>query len=226
MTQIVSTPPPAPSPGPYRTGITDVREQYRALVHRLTSHQPATPICVGLTSAARGEGVSTVAANLGRAAAELLENPVLVIDTNFPNSRRPPAAEGRSEVGWADALVNASRLADCIHPATPNLATMGPGSVNGQHVPLDQHAADSLIATLKRSFSLVVLDLPIVGDLRDAAPLIPSLEGVLLVVEAERLRRQVVVSNKRRLEQIGANVLGVVFNKRQWHVPAWLYQRI
>ncbi len=49
---------------------------------------------------------------------------------------------------------------------------------------------------------------------------------MILVVEAERTRKQVAQETKAHLKLANANLGGVVLNKRQFHVPDWLYQRL
>ena len=60
----------------------------------------------------------------------------------------------------------------------------------------------------------------------NALPLSSTLEGVLLVVEAERTRLDVVVAVKEELLGEGSTVLGVVLNKVRRHIPRWLERRI
>ena len=52
------------------------------------------------------------------------------------------------------------------------------------------------------------------------------LDGVLLVLEAERMRVQVVERAKQLFAQSRVNLLGAVLNKRRMHIPGWLYRRL
>jgi len=198
---------------------------YATLIRRLTT--VATSQAIGITSCAHDEGVSTVAANLAVAAASEAVRPVLLVDTDFANSPTqsmfglPPGA------GFVDALSGDTKLPECIRETSiPNLHLMGPGM---QAVSLGAVGGPatfrSLIEALKLEYSWVLFDLPIVSECHFPT-LISNLDGILLVVEAERLRRQVVMRAKEQLENNDANVLGVVFNKRQYHVPNWIYNRV
>jgi Mrp family chromosome partitioning ATPase len=80
--------------------------------------------------------------------------------------------------------------------------------------------------TLKRDFPLIFVDLPAVDQPGACLSLVGKLDGVLLVLEAERVRSHVALQTKRLLEESHANVLGVVFNKRQNHLPGWLYRTL
>ncbi len=197
---------------------------YEGLLRRLTTG--AASQAIGLTSCAHQEGVSTVSANLAVEAASTSANSVLLVETEFDPSRMESIFGLPAGLGLADALSGTNMLASCIQDTSiPNLHRMGPG--------LRPLAADAdrgpvtfrrLIDALKREFAWVVFDLPIISECRFPR-LISSLDGILLVVEAERLRRQVVIRAKDQLEDNHAQVLGVVFNKQQFHEPHWLYRR-
>jgi len=51
-------------------------------------------------------------------------------------------------------------------------------------------------------------------------------DGVVLVVEAEKTRWQVVESLKEKIENSGGNILGMVFNKRRFYIPENIYRRM
>ena len=53
-----------------------------------------------------------------------------------------------------------------------------------------------------------------------------KVDGVVLVIEAGKTREQVAVRAKKELEEAGGKVLGVVLNKRKYHIPEWIYKRL
>ena len=60
----------------------------------------------------------------------------------------------------------------------------------------------------------------------DGFALARHVDGVILVVEAEYTRWPVVQNFKDRLVSSGANILGVVLNKRRYYIPSFLYHRV
>ena len=54
--------------------------------------------------------------------------------------------------------------------------------------------------------------------------LVSQVDGVILVVEAEKTRWQVALNVKEKILQHGGNLLGVVFNKRQFYIPNFIYK--
>jgi hypothetical protein len=84
----------------------------------------------------------------------------------------------------------------------------------------------SVLGNLKQGFDLVVLDLPATGEAASAMHLFGLLDGLVLVVEHERVRWEVAQKTRQGLIRARANVLGVAFNKRTEHIPAWLYRTL
>lgn len=73
---------------------------------------------------------------------------------------------------------------------------------------------------------LIILDTPPVQASPLTLALAPSVDGVILVVEAERTRTAVAAAARDTLKAGGANLLGVVLNKRRYHVPRGIYERL
>jgi len=51
-------------------------------------------------------------------------------------------------------------------------------------------------------------------------------DGVVVVVEAEKTRWQVVENLKQKIENRGGNILGIVFNKRRFYIPDSIYRKL
>lgn len=73
---------------------------------------------------------------------------------------------------------------------------------------------------------LIILDTPSVLVSPLALALAPTADGIILVIEAERTRAAVAEAARDTLRAGGANLLGVVLNKRRYHVPKAIYDRL
>lgn len=73
---------------------------------------------------------------------------------------------------------------------------------------------------------LIILDSPPVLTSPLAQALAPTVHGVVLLIEAERTRGHVAQAARDALAGAGANLLGVVLNKRRYHVPKAIYDRL
>ena len=76
-------------------------------------------------------------------------------------------------------------------------------------------AIASAIAEVMAQFDFVIIDLPPVNRYADAAILAPKVDGVILVVEADRTPVADAESAKKSLDRVGARIFGVVLNRRR-----------
>lgn len=209
-----------------------VASPYRTLFHRLraVSSKGSPPGVVGVTSCTRREGVSTVAVNLAIAAADhFSEPPVLLVDANVrqPSIHKlldmpstPVLGDDLAEnQPWQDA-VRASRIRGLDFVAI------------GNHAGIESRFSDAVVTmeywieAWRNAYSMVVIDLPAIGEGALDLPMTRCLDGVLLVVEAERVPWQVACRAKELLDQSQVRLLGAVLNKRTGHIPEWLYRRL
>jgi len=197
-----------------RDGHSVAAEAYRTLrtnVRYVRGGEGARELLV--TSAGPQEGKSVTAANLAAALAHQGFSTVLV-DADM---RRPVqhAQFGIERVpGLGDVLAGKAKLEEAL------VAT----KVNGLHVlPAGTHPPNpaellgsprmrEVIHGLRERFECRVFDTPPTLAVTDAAVLGPRIEGVILVVRAEKAEREAVSLAVTQLRHVGALVLGVVLN--------------
>lgn len=203
-----------------------VQNYYRGLLRGLP--RPGETLrSLGLTSCRRRAGVTTVAARLAVTAAQCGAGQVLLVDAHLAwpavfRQLRLPAGPGLSEL-----LLEACAPADAIQPGpVPRLSVLTAGGRCDEAAALDSPQLGELIETLQEGFDLVLFDLPPVGEAGGDLRLAGLLDGVLLVLEAERVRRQVAQRARQLLLRAEGNLLGAVLNKRRRYIPQWLYRRL
>lgn len=86
-------------------------------------------------------------------------------------------------------------------------------------------ALDSVDA-LRVNFDNILIDCGSLHDSADAAVLASRVDGVVVVVEAGRSRRDEILNAQRTIENAGGKFLGFVLNRRRYPVPEWLYKRL
>jgi Mrp family chromosome partitioning ATPase len=200
-------------------------EYYKVLYQRMrTLLTERDGAAVGVTSCVHGEGVTTVASQLAQVAALEQDRPVLLVNANVQDAC--------SERGLSDILAGHQSV-DSVDPdnvicatSVPHVSLLRSGTtvVGNSHCTGDRFK--QTVSELRKTYPWVFVDLPPAGGLNDCLTFASGLDGILLVVEAERVRNQVVRRTKEQLLQAGAILLGVVFNKRKNHVPDWLYHRL
>lgn len=82
------------------------------------------------------------------------------------------------------------------------------------------------VDALRVSFDNILIDCRSPKDSADAAMLSSCVDGIVVVVDAGRSRRDEILNAQRTIEAAGGNFLGFVLNQRRYPVPEWLYKRL
>jgi len=88
-----------------------------------------------------------------------------------------------------------------------------------------QQSLNRLLTECKNDYKFIILDSPPVNGKSTAIRLASLVDDVILVIEAERTRRETVRRAKEQLLQVRANILGIVLNKRRFPIPNYLYRK-
>ena len=75
----------------------------------------------------------------------------------------------------------------------------------------------------KSRYAYVILDLPPVTETSPTLRIAGLLNGIVLVLEAEKDHRETARRAKDLLLQANATIKGAVLNKTRSYVPAWLH---
>lgn len=173
-----------------------------------------------------GEGVSTIVREFAQMAVRRLDKRVVIMDTAHHKPSQHLYYNISSEYGWKDAMEKGESAAGACHPAgNPNLFLSPTRQQSTLPPQLHNHtAASGFMGELKSRFNLLLIDASPVSVSPDSVILSRYTDSVVLVIEAERTRWQVVESLRNKIERNGGNVRGVVFNKRKYHIPKAIYR--
>jgi len=174
---------------------------------------------LGLSSCTRGEGVSTIAAHLAIAAVACSDQPVLLVDANLARPSAQHTFGVQLAPGLAEVLSQGGRLAEAIQ-ASPlsRLSILAAGRLQGSMAQAyDGTGLAGVVAALQRQFVLTVFDLPAAEPAGPLVPLAGLLDGVLLVVEAEKVRWEAAQRLKEQLVRANVRLRGAVLNKWRHH---------
>ncbi|MBN2108190.1 MAG: hypothetical protein JW832_12270 [Deltaproteobacteria bacterium] len=206
---------------------TAVIKYFDALMQSLIfsdKEQPGLPYIIAVTSARSGEGVSTVAANLAMRLARLGHGRVLLADMNPMNLDH----EGTSrEPGRFPALGNMIALQgekDAAGLPAVLLDRLFLMQYSGQNQ--KGTALGEMQSLWGKEYEFVVMDVPPVLNNEGASMIARLAHKVILVIQAERERWQVIRRAQEVLEEAHANVIGAILNKRIMYIPQWVYRRL
>ena len=171
-----------------------------------------------VTSPERGDGKTTVAANLARAAAHAGQRVVLVdADLRRPALHLQFAQPG--EPGLRDVLEGARAVDDVIRPTDVHNLFLIPAGAPSDRAGQLLEAADwaGILKKLRAEFDAVLVDGPPVLDVSDSMILAAPSDGVLLVLRSSNVPRDVLGQAQDEIDAGGGQVLGLVVNRTERH---------
>ena len=92
--------------------------------------------------------------------------------------------------------------------------------------PMQAPAWVAMINQLRPAFDLIVIDAPALERAFTGIMLAPHLDATAMVVAAESTRASAARVLRDRLAEVGAEMVGVILNKRRFHVPRAAYERL
>lgn len=204
-------------------------EQYHSLASEVFLALPETVSrSLVFVSAVPGEGTSLVSREFTRTLAESAGVSTLLVDANL---RRPSVHEAfgvARDPGLSDYVMSSAPLQECLRSVrSSNLVLLPAGRrvVAPPRVLMDPRT-EQLLADVRQRFRYVVLDMPPLLSFSEGVPISRMVDGVVLVVRSGHTKRELVERALELLRDAGANVLGTVLNRRKFHIPRMIYDRL
>jgi non-specific protein-tyrosine kinase len=193
-----------------------ISESYRVLRTSLQFSSLDRPLrTVLVTSPSPVEGKSTTAANLAVVMAQEGRSVVLV-DADLRRPVQHRIFQVGNKAGLTDVLVQDELVLDghLQETGVDNLRLLNTGPLPPN--PSELLASDrmgTLIDYLKAEADVIVFDSPPALTVTDALVLAGKADGVLLVTDAGKTRRDAAEESVERFQRTGAHLLGVVLNR-------------
>jgi Mrp family chromosome partitioning ATPase len=226
----VSQPPIFVDPAPAGVAVgLDIDIEMLGLYRSLDNVFPGLHQKVILFLGAKGgEGASTVVSNLARVAAERLNRKVAVLDADTLHPAQHRLFGVSPTVGWDDVLRGAGPAEKAFCPTNSDRLWLVPVSSAraGTVQVIDAPGMEGLFGALRERFDLILIDGAPATVFPDSITLSRKADGVVLVIEAESTRCPVANTIHQQITNAGGRVIGVVFNKRRYYVPEFVYQRL
>ncbi|MGE5538665.1 MAG: GumC family protein [Gemmatimonas sp.] len=165
-----------------------------------------------VTSALPREGKTTMALCLARMAARSGER-TLLIDCDLRRSELSARLSLPIGPGMSDVLRGAAEMPDVMirDSVVPEMHVARAGAIPANPSDLmASHAAQRILSDLKRQFDFIVIDTAPVMAAPESIALAKAADEVLLFVRWSTTPRAAAVAALRKLQNVGANIVGVV----------------
>jgi capsular exopolysaccharide synthesis family protein len=197
-------------------------EAYRSLrTSILYAFVDSSPRVIVITSPDRGEGKTTICANLGAALSQANDNTLIVdCDLRLPAMHKVFALPNL--YGLVNVLVGEYDLQEACREPLPGLKVLTAGPIPPTPAELlSSERFAKFIDRARHQFEYVLIDVSPVRLVSDPVIVARHGDGALLVLDAQSTRKGSVRQSVRRLEAVGATVFGTVMNRSR--VPALNY---
>jgi len=207
-------------------------EEFHQLHRTLVGKRDLEPTtAVQFTAAQLGEGVTSLTLAFAAAiAASHKRFSVIAVEANL---RKPSFSDVLNivpEKSLLDIVSNGDELQRAIQKIDQygfSVICAGDASVKEGQEGIIESTLDGLsqaIGELKKMYSHVLVDSPPVIPYFDAGVIAAAVDSVVLVVESEKTRSEVLDRAIEKLNMVEANISGVILNKRALRIPKWIYR--
>ena len=168
-----------------------------------------------VTSCIQGEGKSGTAFKLARSLTEL-KNKVLLIDADLRASVMIGKIEGtKPKLGLTHFLSGQTSFSDIVYGTNVRglyTCVAGPVPPNPTEL-LSGKLFSEMVESMRKTFDYIIIDSAPMGMVVDAAILARQCDATVLVVESGTIKYKFLQKVKRKLEETGCPILGVVLTK-------------
>ncbi|GAA0109157.1 CpsD/CapB family tyrosine-protein kinase [Clostridium tertium] len=165
-----------------------------------------------VTSSEPGEGKSTTAGNLALCLAQG-DKKVILVDCDLRKPSLHKKFKVSNIIGLSDVIIGKEELVTAFHRYNKNLVILTSGKIppNPSEM-LSSKTMTVLLEELKNNFDYIILDTPPVQAVTDSQILSTKSDGTIIVVKAERTKKDSVENSINLLKKVNANIIGTVLN--------------
>lgn len=175
-------------------------------------------IVIALSSSNPGEGVTYVGRALVHELARTELTSVAGINLSFLKKLHEPTVEAirNSVMEQTRRSDGGEGNAEGVVRPLPVAQRSGPWEANWQY-------RRDCIELLRSEFDYTIIDCPSLKESGDVLSISPFVDGIILIVEANRTRRDQPRQAEQCIAAAGGTVLGYVLNKHRSEVPRWMF---
>ncbi|BAU28090.1 capsular exopolysaccharide synthesis family protein [Aneurinibacillus soli] len=191
---------------------TDVIEVYRTLCNHLQFGIGSKVRTILVTNPGPGKGKPITVINL---AASLAQNgkQVLLLDADFRNPKVHDFFRISNDVGFINLLQSGSHQGIVQNTFIEGLSVIPAGTAPDHNKePFGSQQLEAFFREMAIAFDYILIDAPPLMSVADAQVLATSVDGVLIVVQAGKANKEILLKAKSLLDHVHANIIGLVLN--------------
>lgn len=193
----------------------------------LIAEQGKCPRTIMVVSSLPGEGKTTTAIVMARSLVDSSHDRVLLIDASGAkqpfdgwykiSSSTPGLSDVLAETASIESIVfgtDHEQIDIAIYGDRPDVSTKT----------FDSGRFGEVLNNLKNSYDFILVDSPAFLSSSTAALMTKNFDGLVVVVQCKKTKKQIVQQVMNKIELLGGNVIGTVMNYRTYYLPRWLYE--
>lgn len=228
VTAFESRPPSRPLQRVEATIPKKVKEEYQRIKYNILRLNSGKGIkAILFAGPTEGERNSMVIINFAMMLASEGER-VLLVDANLKNPSFHQVFNLQKRNGLAELFLDKSPLENVIQKTRfDNLGVITCGKASSSPSSIFRSpSVGTHIEKMKTQADWILFEAPPIHSAEETVALATKVDGVVMVVEAEKTRWEVAASAKQRIENGDGTILGVVLNNRRLHIPEWIYKTL
>ena len=190
----------------------------------LTNYHDANIKTILFTGTKHGSGCSNTAAGFAVSLAKTFQHRVLLVDVNLRTPGIHRFFDSHKTQGLFDLFTQRRMRIDQHAERNLYVVTCNQNLTDEVNGFFGSNRFEEFIKKMRGSFDYVILDGPPVTLSPESRVIGTKVDGVILMLESGKTRRQVVIKAKREIEESGGKLLGIVLNKRKYYIPQWVYR--
>jgi Mrp family chromosome partitioning ATPase len=205
-----------------RNELVRALESVYPTIYRL-AREAGHGLVLHFVAAAAGEGASTLSSEFALIAARIADSHVLLVDADKTQLTTAARFGCATDLGLFDQVQSGRPLEERIVEAPETHLEVG--VLCGQRSPpLSRKAMPALYEQLRAKYDLTIIDCPAVFSDRyfDLSP--EAADGVVLVVQAERSRPEIIRKAQSLIDNAGGKFIGTILNRRRMYIPNFIYR--
>ncbi|GIH24015.1 chromosome partitioning protein [Acrocarpospora phusangensis] len=171
------------------------------------------PRSLVVTSCLPSEGKSSTSVNLAIALAQAGWR-VLLVDADLRRPSVPDYLGIEGAIGLTNVLIGTATVSDALQTWGEDpidVLTSGPIPPNPSEL-LSSYQMRQLLAEVRKSYDMVIVDAPPLLPVTDAATLAAVVDGVLLVARSAKTQHDHLVRARTQLDSVNGHLIGSILN--------------